>query len=260
MKIIIAADIFNNKIHVNNLYGYIINNGKIIIKYFDKIIYENEITLLKDNSILWYSPYLKMTNISKINVSILDEKNNEICSETPITYVTFMRSDNSELNNLCDYIKHSGNIINNIVEIGSFQGESTTIFRNNFPNAKIYAVDPWIINYDEREISINAFNALDIENNFNILTKNFNIIKIKMFSSEFANIIADNIIDFIYIDGDHSYNGVNNDIISWKNKIKTGGFIGGHDYNDIQSDTVVKAVKEHFSNINTFGPSWLIKK
>ena len=36
--------------------------------------------------------------------------------------------------------------------------------------------------------------------------------------------------DIIYIDGDHSYKGVKNDLISAYNKIKDGGFIMGHDY------------------------------
>jgi len=42
--------------------------------------------------------------------------------------------------------------------------------------------------------------------------------------------VPDNTYDLIYIDADHSYNGVKRDIeLSFK-KIKNGGFIMGHDY------------------------------
>jgi hypothetical protein len=40
----------------------------------------------------------------------------------------------------------------------------------------------------------------------------------------------DNTYDIIYFDGDHSYEGVKNDLINGYNKIKNGGYIMGHDY------------------------------
>ena len=38
-------------------------------------------------------------------------------------------------------------------------------------------------------------------------------------------------MDFIYIDADHSYEGVKYDVNAWWPKVKMGGIIGGHDYN-----------------------------
>lgn len=259
MKVIIAADIVMNRIYVNNIHNLTLD-GQIVIEYCNVEIYRNNITLITD-SILWYSPFLKMSDISKINVILLDNNNNEFYSTVPTTYVTFMRATNVELNSLCDFIKNDQKVVENMIEIGSYQGESTAIFRKNFIDSKIYAVDPWINNYDDRETSINAYNVLDIESNFDTITKRSNITKVKMFSCDFANIIADNSIDFIYVDGDHSYNGVKNDLLCWKNKIKIGGFIGGHDYNEMQADTVVKAISEVFPNsyVNLFNVSWLIK-
>jgi len=37
-------------------------------------------------------------------------------------------------------------------------------------------------------------------------------------------------MDFVFIDADHSYEGVRQDLISWWPKVKPGGFICGHDY------------------------------
>ena len=39
-------------------------------------------------------------------------------------------------------------------------------------------------------------------------------------------------VDFCFIDDDHSYEGVKASIEAWRPKIKPGGCLAGHDYND----------------------------
>lgn len=41
---------------------------------------------------------------------------------------------------------------------------------------------------------------------------------------------ADNYFDLVYLDADHSYQGIKNDIIHWWPKVRTGGMLCGHDY------------------------------
>ena len=50
-------------------------------------------------------------------------------------------------------------------------------------------------------------------------------------------------VDFIWLDADHHYESVIQELINWFPKLKKGGIIGGHDYADIGVD---KAVKEYF--------------
>lgn len=52
--------------------------------------------------------------------------------------------------------------------------------------------------------------------------------------------------DFVFIDADHSYEGCAADIESWLSKIKPGGWIGGHDYQnpDFPQFGVTRAVDE----------------
>lgn len=258
MKILIASDIITNKIHVNNIYNLEFV-GDIIIQYSNVVLYTQKIELKKNMQVLWYSPNMKMKDVSKIVVTLKDINGNIFFSTTPIIYTgVFMRLGDCELNDLSIFIKNDLHKIDNIVEIGSYQGESTTIFSQHFTDSKIFAVDTWSHNY---EMDLNTNNHIDVENNFNSIILNYpNIIKIKMSSENFSNIIADNSIDFVYIDGDHSYEGVSTDIIKWKNKIKKGGYIGGHDYVEDRVD-LIRAVKENFPNdvINIFGWSWLIK-
>lgn len=50
-------------------------------------------------------------------------------------------------------------------------------------------------------------------------------------SEEAAPRVADGSLDFVYIDGNHFYPAVKQDIDLWWPKVKSGGVIGGHDYN-----------------------------
>jgi hypothetical protein len=54
----------------------------------------------------------------------------------------------------------------------------------------------------------------------------------RMTSLEAAQNFADESIDFCYIDGDHSLEGIYTDIKAWLPKVKVGGIISGHDYKD----------------------------
>jgi hypothetical protein len=60
-------------------------------------------------------------------------------------------------------------------------------------------------------------------------------------SVEAAKLFPDNYFDFVYIDGDHSYEAAKADIIAWYPKVKNGGILSGHDY---PTPTVEKACIE----------------
>ncbi len=51
----------------------------------------------------------------------------------------------------------------------------------------------------------------------------------KGWSHEVASQLDDGIFDFVFIDADHRYEQVKNDILSWKGKVKPKGFLCGHD-------------------------------
>lgn len=42
--------------------------------------------------------------------------------------------------------------------------------------------------------------------------------------------VPDNTLDLLYIDADHSYEGVKRDLEAWYPKVKPGGVIAGHDF------------------------------
>ena len=73
---------------------------------------------------------------------------------------------------------------------------------------------------------------------------------IQMDSAEAANLFEDESLDYVYIDGDHSYEGAKKDLIAWYPKVKKGGFFGGHDYIKTRQCNVIPAVDEFFASIN----------
>jgi predicted O-methyltransferase YrrM len=81
-----------------------------------------------------------------------------------------------------------------------------------------------------------------------------NVKLIKMKSSEASKLYDDEYFDWIYIDADHTYESVLEDIKMWLPKLKKGGVISGHDFDPSDDNLnfslygVEKAVKEIFGD------------
>lgn len=78
-----------------------------------------------------------------------------------------------------------------------------------------------------------------------------------------AGLYDNETVDFVFIDADHSYEGVMRDIKAWWPKVKSGGTFAGHDY-EKGWPGVVKAVNEFAKSVGlTFtvlGTSWVMGK
>lgn len=104
-----------------------------------------------------------------------------------------------------------------MVEIGSFAGESSLLFAQCENIKNIYCVDVFAMEDYTTWFDTHAL-------------PNPKIIKCRGKSQEVALEFFAIGINFVYIDGDHSYEGVCTDITSWLPKIIDDGIIGGHDY------------------------------
>ncbi len=63
------------------------------------------------------------------------------------------------------------------------------------------------------------------------------------YTNEASKLIEDESLDFVFIDADHSFRGVDGDITHWMPKVKKGGYVIGH---DIHWPSVKSAVEKHF--------------
>lgn len=126
-----------------------------------------------------------------------------------------------------------------VVEIGSYLGVSTEVFAQFNPK-KIYAVDMWGMNPVYVDCNYHLEHAQmswrDVEQVFDRRIEKYPFIeKIKNFASAFCAEVSDGDIDVVYIDGEHTPSGVDQDIRQWLPKVKSGGYICGHDYYDRQA-------------------------
>lgn len=150
-----------------------------------------------------------------------------------------------------------------IVEIGAWLGKSSFYLVERHSNkGDIYIVDTWQGADDSLETAHKLATLTDI---FILFMKNMKVhlgkfIPFRALSCDSAAFFEDNSVDFIFIDGDHTYEGVKEDIASWLPKLSKGGTIGGHDYTSLHSE-VIRAVNEAFGeeNIKINGASWIFE-
>ena len=130
-----------------------------------------------------------------------------------------------------------------MIEIGSYLGESTIMFAQKFK--KVITIDPFIDNYDDSEYP-KEYTPLSLvyEKFLENISNYSNVFHIRKKSDDAIFDIIDK-VDFVYIDGHHTYEQVKKDIINYKKVIKDGGIIGGHDFSDVWQERVVKAVEEY---------------
>ena len=77
-----------------------------------------------------------------------------------------------------------------------------------------------------------------------------------MTTHEASTLVDDHSLDFVFIDADHGYEAVRQDITDWTPKVKPGGWVGGHDYSP-KFPGVIQAVKEAFPYVTTWpGTIW----
>ena len=160
---------------------------------------------------------------------------------------------------LLDILKVNLNIEDELkmVEIGSHLGESTFVFAASQIFESISCIDPFEGN--EEALKILKRSWKQVKEEFKINTRYFdNIVLHEDYSFEVVKQFKDKSLDFVYIDGDHTYSSIKRDIILFQPKLKSRGIIAGHDYN-LPCVEVKKAVDEIYGkpDLITKDGSWV---
>jgi predicted O-methyltransferase YrrM len=173
----------------------------------------------------------------------------------------YMRPDDhltSGLVDMIEYLKPYFQEKVKMVEIGCFAGESAKIIHSNL-NCELYCVDPWVGGYDRRD-SASGSNMELIEQRFDDAIQGTDIIKIKKSSLEASEMFEDGSLDLVYIDAEHTYKAMKQDIQLWLPKLKPTGFFTGHDYQTLFQG-VMNAINESFGEPDkTFKDTSWVKK
>lgn len=141
-------------------------------------------------------------------------------------------------------------------ELGVWKGKMSEKLLGRLPNLKLIMVDRWTPpvpgdSYHTSGSQMALCNKEDFERVYDEALSRIEpyadkCIIYRMTTVEASKKIEDNSLDFVFIDADHSYEGVKNDIIHWRKKVKPGGWLCGHDWGKLNKGNVEKAVREFF--------------
>ena len=117
-------------------------------------------------------------------------------------------------------------------EIGVCTGRYSLYLVNNIPGLRLHCVDPWEP-YSDYVEQHSESDRVNMQNGFELTKsrlKGFDCNFIRKYSMDAVKNIPDGSLDFVFIDGNHSFRYVIDDIDEWTKKVRSGGLIAGHDY------------------------------
>lgn len=150
-----------------------------------------------------------------------------------------IRGDPFDFSRLPDYRDPMFDFVEDVkifVEIGSQRGFTAWRAVKHLPNATIHCIDPWR-NYGGMPASIGdlnlgweIFKKLHADN-----IQSGRVVPHFGFSWDIAPGFNEP-IDFLWIDGDHTFEGVQKDLSMWVPKVRSGGVVVGDNYeiNDVR--------------------------
>ena len=130
-------------------------------------------------------------------------------------------------------------------EIGVAEGRNSLVLCTHIPDIELYCVDLWDVYYraqfklkskaKQEEALALAHEKLD----------QYGVTFIHKPSMKAVDDFEDESLDFIYIDADHAFDFVMQDLIEWSKKVRPGGIVSGHDYYRFRGAGVVDAVNAY---------------
>lgn len=161
-----------------------------------------------------------------------------------------------------------------IVEIGAYKGRSTAYLAveiiNSGKNIQLDVIDswngetetvaPWHDYIDEpskHQYKPTGDIFEEFKTNLAPVWDTFQAIQ--SLSAPAAQAYPDKSLDFIFIDGDHNYEGIKKDLVAWRPKMKDGAIMAGDDYSPAWG--VIRAVDEFFGKdkVKIIGDKWIVQ-
>jgi len=142
------------------------------------------------------------------------------------------------MKNRNDLAKHFASLgFNRGAEIGVLGGTYSIILSQANPDLQLDCIDIWNRpgKYEEAQIRLAPYKAT----------------LIKKDSVEASRDYTDGELDFVYLDAAHDFDNIMKDILFWTPKVRKGGIVGGHDY-DNSPDCGVKDAVDIFVKWHNF--------
>lgn len=146
------------------------------------------------------------------------------------------------------------------VEIGVQRAIYSSYILQTMPDVHLHSIDPWVVYGDSK------LGASGQERNYKIAMD-----RLKPFiekgsctvhrttSMEAVDKFEDGSLDFVFIDGDHSFNACAMDLIKYVPKVRRGGMIAVHDYIPMRKGGVIDAI-DAYTKCNMISPWFVIRE
>ena len=114
-------------------------------------------------------------------------------------------------------------------EIGVEKGANATLLCQNIPNLKLLCVDLWKLYRGGGRQQVSRIQQRNLANLSQALSP-YDVTIIEKLSMDAVHDVPLGSLDFVYIDANHRFDFVMQDIIEWSKRVKPGGIVSGHDY------------------------------
>ena len=157
---------------------------------------------------------------------------------------------------LASFFNYAG--FKNGAEIGVEQGAFSKTLCDRIEGLHLYCVDPWQ-HYNGYRDHVNQ-EKLD---KFFLKTQKklavYDTTIIRAYSTEAAKQVPDKSLDFVYIDANHDFYHVAEDLNTWIPKVRSGGIVAGHDYMITKANPTIKVkfVVDAFTQAHDIKP-WFV--
>ena len=163
-------------------------------------------------------------------------------------------------------------------EIGTWRGDFAAVILADRKPEKLFLVDPWEYRTEETYEQASYGGKMEggqqaLEDMYQSVVGRFEteietgqVLVMRQRSTDAAATFAPESLDWVYIDGDHSYEGVKADLNAYFATVKPGGILAGDDYGHQGSwfeDGVKRAVDEfavRCEDLQVIGTQFLLRK
>ena len=149
-------------------------------------------------------------------------------------------------------------------EIGVWTGITSCLLLSEIPNLTLYMIDSWesgdgvdktVRRLQNGRLLKMAHEEADHKTSF-AHDRRFMINK---FSADASKDFEDGSLDFAFIDANHQYESVKEDIELWYPKVRSGGLFCGHDYGGRRRSWGVKKAVDEFALLHNYVVNDLIQ-
>lgn len=119
--------------------------------------------------------------------------------------------------------------VKTMVEIGTYKGAFAECICKNMPGIDLTVVDAWKVYRGYKDYGPSDLESVAYEETKK-RSEEFGFKIIRGWSLEAVQQFEDESLDCVFIDGNHDFRHVTEDVDEWSRKVKKGGIVAGHDF------------------------------